>query len=150
MSGHNFEIKEDDERTKRGGLYRRGHYDLVVLNPDFVARHNLVTVSGKDYAQFCEVRESITTTPLLWVCEVIFGAQVGATLPKNWTQYVFQDAKKVIATLGYPVGDGVPFAQHGDVLVFFGSSSKRTTTAVEQIHEFGETRGFPIHVFRPQ
>jgi hypothetical protein len=150
MHGHTFKIRKDDERTPRGSLYRRGHYDLVILNPDYAEQYDVVTVSGKDHARLREARGSITASPLLWVCEVVFSAQVGATLPKNWTQYVFQDAKKVIATLGYPVGDGVPFASHGDVLVFFGYTSKRTTAAEEQIHEFSETHGFPIHFFRPQ
>ena len=38
MSKKNFRIVEEFERTGKGGLYRRGHYDLVVLNPDFIRK----------------------------------------------------------------------------------------------------------------
>jgi len=34
MSKHGFRIVEENERTGNKGLYRRGHYDLVILNPD--------------------------------------------------------------------------------------------------------------------
>ena len=38
MSKKNFRLVEESDRTDKGRLFRRGHYDLVVLNPDFVNR----------------------------------------------------------------------------------------------------------------
>lgn len=49
MSDGKFEVKDDDARTEKGGKYRRGHYDIVVLNPDFVGRHSYDVIRGQDY-----------------------------------------------------------------------------------------------------
>jgi len=48
MSGGRFEVK-DDERTARGGKYQRGHYDIVVLDPDFVGRHPYEVIRAQNY-----------------------------------------------------------------------------------------------------
>jgi hypothetical protein len=104
MSKHGFRIARDEEPTPKGGLYRRGHYDLVILNPDFVRRYDLVIVAGKNYEQFRLARDKIDVTPLLWVCEIIFGAHVEDDLPINWIKHVTQDSEKVIKTLSYKVG----------------------------------------------
>ena len=49
MQGYNFRRTGEEERTPKGGLYKRGHYDLVILNPDFVKNHTLDIVCGKNY-----------------------------------------------------------------------------------------------------
>lgn len=144
MRKHGFRIATDDERTNKGGLYRRGYYDLVVLNPDFVRSHDLVIVSGKNYEKFCSARDDINVTPLLWVCEILFGAHVEDDLPRNWMKLVEQDSKKVIETLDYKVGKGIDFARCGDVLVFIGIASEKSVKLEEEIREFGSSQGFKI------
>jgi hypothetical protein len=52
MGGHRFAIKGDDERTPQGGLYRRGHYDVVVLNPAFIKEHSYELIKAQDYALY--------------------------------------------------------------------------------------------------
>lgn len=49
MEGNRFAIKGDDERTPHGGLYQRGHYDVVVLNPDFIKEHSYELIKAQDY-----------------------------------------------------------------------------------------------------
>jgi hypothetical protein len=49
MEGNRFAIKGDDERTPQGGLYRRGHYAIVVLNPDFIRKYPYELVKAEDY-----------------------------------------------------------------------------------------------------
>ena len=43
-------IKESMELDDKGG---RGHYDLVVLNPDFVSNHSIKQVMAKDFKECC-------------------------------------------------------------------------------------------------
>jgi hypothetical protein len=74
MSNHGFKRAEEAEVTSKGGRYKRGHYDLVILNPEFVRRYDLVTVAGKNYEQFRLAKDKIDVTPLLWACEVVFGS----------------------------------------------------------------------------
>jgi len=58
MRKYNFRVKSDNERTPRGGLYKRGHYDLVIFNPEFIRKHTLDVVSGKDYQKLRAVCQS--------------------------------------------------------------------------------------------
>jgi hypothetical protein len=43
--------KSNMDLDKKGG---RGHYDLVVLNPDFVANHSIEEVIAKDFKKCCK------------------------------------------------------------------------------------------------
>jgi hypothetical protein len=52
MGGDRFAIKGDDERTAQGGLYRRGHYDIVVLNPGFIKENSYELIKAQDYAMY--------------------------------------------------------------------------------------------------
>ena len=52
MEGDRFAIKGDNERTPHGGLYRRGHYDIVVLNPDFISQYSYEHIKAQDYALY--------------------------------------------------------------------------------------------------
>ncbi len=132
MSNHSFRKTEDtNDRTTKGGLYRRGHYDLAILNPEFVRQYNSVIVAGKNYGRLRLVRGEIEVTPLLWVCEIVFGAHTEDVLPVNWVGCVTQDAKKVIESLNYKLGKETKFAQHGDVAIFIGSKPNEKTRRLE-------------------
>jgi hypothetical protein len=48
MSKNKFERKDDEVRTK-GKKFRRGHYDIVVLNPDFIAQHSYEIIKSQNY-----------------------------------------------------------------------------------------------------
>jgi len=49
MSGDQFAIKGDDERTPEGALYPRGHHAVVVLNPDFIKGYSYELIKAQDY-----------------------------------------------------------------------------------------------------
>ena len=60
--------------------------------------------------------QHVTTEPLIWACEVLFFPKV-KPLPKNAWQIIEQEARKVKATLRYPVGHNVHFCKLGSILV---------------------------------
>lgn len=49
MGKNKFELKDDEARTKKGGKYQRGHYDIVVLNPDFIGQHSYEVIKAQNY-----------------------------------------------------------------------------------------------------
>jgi hypothetical protein len=48
-SGKQFQVKGDDESTPEGALYQRGHYAIVVLNPDMIKGYSYELVKAQDY-----------------------------------------------------------------------------------------------------
>jgi hypothetical protein len=54
MQRYNFRVTSDKEQTSRGGLYKRGHYDLVIFNPEFIKNHKLDVVCGKNYQKLSQ------------------------------------------------------------------------------------------------
>lgn len=52
MKNKGFQRRTDEDRTPRGKGYKRGHYDIVVLNPAFVARHSYSEIKCQDYGEF--------------------------------------------------------------------------------------------------
>jgi hypothetical protein len=146
MSKKGFKIADETQRTQKHGLYRRGHYDLVVLNPDFINEFDAVVVAGKNYRRFCEEKGKIDVSPLQWACEIIFGAHVEDGLPINWEENVFQDAEKIIKSLSYKVGKA-NFAVNGSVMVFIGiEPNDRVKGLKERINRFSHEHDFPIDV----
>lgn len=47
-----FQIKGDEEQTPHGGLYPRGQYDIIVMNPGFIQEHSYELIKAQDYALF--------------------------------------------------------------------------------------------------
>ena len=106
---------------------------------------NAVEVAGKNYKKFSDIKRNIKVTPLLWVCEVVFGAHVENDLPKNWFKLVEQYSLKVIETLTYKVGKGVNFAKYGSIIVLIGTSPNEKTRALEkEIQPFERKKDFKI------
>lgn len=54
MSDGKFVIRGEDEQTEKGGKYQRGHYDIVVLDPDFIGRHPYEVIRAQNYQLFKE------------------------------------------------------------------------------------------------
>ena len=130
MEGYRFEIKESKP-------YKRGHYDLVILNPKFVRNNELDVVCGKDYQKFKTAMEKVNTTPLIWACEVIFFPRV-KTIPNNAIQLIEQDALKIKGTLGYALGRNVHFCKMGSVLVFTSHTHEESAGLKRQVKELRE------------
>jgi hypothetical protein len=146
MSNKDFRLVEESDRTNYGGFFKRGHYDLVVLNPDFVRKFDTIVVAGKNYKRFCKEKDKIDVPPLLWICEIIFCSHVEEGLPKNMIKIVTQDAKKVIESLKYKLGK-VNFAENGSTMVFIGiRPNEKTERLINQIREFNRKNDFNIRV----
>jgi hypothetical protein len=52
MSGGRFRWAADDERTVNNGLHSRGHIDIIVLNPAFIACHTYDQLKAQNYKTF--------------------------------------------------------------------------------------------------
>lgn len=130
MRGYGFEIKYEKP-------YRRGHYDLVILNPKFVRNNKLDVVCGKDYQKFRSAMRDVKVEPLIWACEVIFFSGVKKS-PKNALKIIEQDALKVKETLRYKVGQNVNFCKIGSVLVFAGHTAEETSDLKQQVERLGK------------
>lgn len=113
-------------------MFLRGHYDLVVFNPDFVRDNELRVVCGKDYQKLRSAMRKVKVEPLIWACEVIFFPAV-KKLPKNALRIIEQDALKVKETLRYKVGRDVNFCKMGSVLVFTSHTAKEASDLKPQV-----------------
>jgi len=108
---------QEDERTQKGGLYKRGHYDLVIFNPEFVTNHELDIVCGKNYQKLRSVLPKLNIEPLIWACEIIYFPRI-RKLPENALKIIEQDTLKVRATLDYKIMENKTFCKIGSVHVF--------------------------------
>lgn len=52
MKNGGFIPKTEDDRTPTGGKYRRGHIDIAVLNPKFIARHTYQQLKAQNFEVF--------------------------------------------------------------------------------------------------
>lgn len=50
MHGSHFDIKIDDERTPSGKKYRRGHYDVVIINPEIIKQLSLEDIRFQNFS----------------------------------------------------------------------------------------------------
>lgn len=136
MKGYGFEKK--DEKP-----YKRGHYDLVILSPEFVRNNKLEVVCGKDYKKFKSAMKTVDVEPLIWACEVIYFPRV-KTIPKNAIKIIKQDTLKIKETLGFKVGRNVSFCKNGSVLVFTSHAAKEATGLKQQLARLQEEHEFEI------
>lgn len=136
MKAYNF-VKKDKPP------YKRGHYDLVILNPVFVRRNNLDVVCAKDFDLFETEMQYVDTTPLIWVCEVIFFPRM-KTIPNNAILQIRQDALKVAETLKHKVGSSRLFCELGSVLVFTSHTTERAADLKAQVSLLGKELGLEV------
>jgi len=125
MEGHNFELRDYKP-------YKRGHYDLVILNPKFVKNYKLDVVCGKGYQKFRSAMQKVEVEPLIWACEVIFFPGV-KKLPKNALKIIEQDGLKLKETLRYRVGQNSHFCRTGSVLVFTSHTAEEASDLEKQV-----------------
>lgn len=132
MRKYNFRVTNDKEQTPRGGLYKRGHYDLVIFNPEFIKNHKLDVVSGKNYQKLQSIIPKLTIEPLIWTCEIIYFPKNGK-LPENAVKIIEQDTLKVKATLDYKIMENKTFCKTGSVHVFTGFPQVKTASLQQEI-----------------
>ena len=137
MHGYSFRRAGEEERTQKGGLYKRGHYDLVILNPDFVKNNTLDTVCGKNYKNLRSVLPSVSIQPLIWACEIIYFPKI-KKLPKNGIKTIEQDTLKIKETINSN------FCKIGSVYAFTSHSHKETAQLQQQITQLAEKEQIEI------
>jgi hypothetical protein len=81
--------KENMDLFESGG---RGHYDLVILNPDFLANHSIDEVIAKDFKK-CKVE---VQDHLLTAIEFKF---IVSPLSKNMRSEIIKDFRKLVMAL---------------------------------------------------
>lgn len=126
MQDYKFRHVDEEERTTRGGLFKRGHYDLVILNPDFVRNNTLEIVTGKNYKRLRAILPRVSLPILIWTSEIIFFPKI-KKLPKNAINIVEQDTRKIQET------QRCNFCRIGSVHVFTSHPHKEATELGLQI-----------------
>lgn len=140
MKDHRFEKKD-------GPPFKRGHYDLVVLNPEFVGSNSLDVVSSKSFETFTTAMENVNVAPLIWACEVVFFPKMSA-IPSNADRPVNQDTLKVKETLRYKVGlDNTTFCKMGSILVFTSHNAKAASILAQKVEQIRQALRIDISLF---
>jgi len=131
MQGYKFRRAGEEERTPKGGLYKRGHYDLVILNPDFVKNNTLDIVCGKNYKKLWLALPKLSIQLLIWACEIIYFPKI-RKLPKNAIRIIEQDTLKIKETINSN------FCKIGSVHVFTSHSHKEAAHLEQQTAQLAE------------
>ena len=137
MQGYTFRRAGEEERTPKGGLYKRGHYDLVILNPDFVKNNTLDIVCGKNYKKLRLILPNLSIQLLIWACEIIYFPKI-KKLPKNGIKIIEQDTLKIKETINSN------FCKIGSVHAFTSHSHKETAQLQQQITQLAEKEQIEI------
>jgi hypothetical protein len=102
---------------RQGVDYKRGHYDLVIFNPNFIKNHASDVIIGKDYQKLRVALPQLNTAPLILACEIIYLLRI-LRLPENASKIIEQDTLKIKETLDYKIGKDKTFCKIGSVHVF--------------------------------
>lgn len=137
MQGYKFRRASEEERTPKGGLYKRGHYDLVILNPDFVKNNTLDIVCGKNYKKLQPILPRLSIPLLIWACEIIYFPKI-KKLPKNAIKTIEQDALKIKETKN---GN---FCKIGSVHVFTSHPHRPAAHLEQQTAQLAERQQIEI------
>lgn len=108
MTKGKFKVMDDDARTEKGTKYQRGHYDLVILNPDFIKQYTYEVINAQNYEKFKkEIRfESWKDNPIvLYGIEFMFSraplkwsrGQNNEKGIENFISSILQDYNKLLA-----------------------------------------------------
>jgi hypothetical protein len=110
MGGTKFEVKEDDVLTTAGRGYKRGHYDVAVLNPAFIRRHSYAELKAQNYSILnSKVLPGLTAEEpaIIYGVEFIFSRdEIPSSRGKDWeaaakrfVAEVLQDTSKLKANV---------------------------------------------------
>jgi len=110
MKKRRFIRKDDEERTEGGGKFKRGHYDIVVFNPEFIGCHSYLEIKGQKYSDFLRVvipKMTESESAVLYGVELVFSR---APIPKSngneaamaFVADVLQDTAKLTASIAMP------------------------------------------------
>ena len=111
MSNKQFAVKAYGERTPNGGAYKRGHYDIVVLNPEFIKQHPYDVVKAQTYSLYKQhvlknIKDATYKPIVLYGLEFMYSRNPikhskGDSKEKGVDVYIaeiLQDADKLVAS----------------------------------------------------
>ncbi|NIO36291.1 hypothetical protein GTO27_01150 [Candidatus Bathyarchaeota archaeon] len=131
-------MKEDGFTKKDARSYRRGYYDLIILNPAFVQTNSLDVVCAKDIEKHEAAIKYTSITPLIWACEVLFFPRVNS-FPTDGIPQIRQDALKVKDALNHKIDSETLFCKSGSVLVFTSHTAEEAADLSRQIKGLADT-----------
>lgn len=137
MQGFKFQQMGEEERTSKGGFYKRGHYDLVILNPDFVKNNTLDIVCGKSYKKLQPILPRLSISLLIWACEIIYFPKI-KKIPKNAIKTIEQDVLKIKET------KNCNFCKIGSVHVFTSHPHRPAAHLEQEIAQLAERQQIEI------
>ncbi|TET44192.1 hypothetical protein E3J62_11025 [candidate division TA06 bacterium] len=131
MGGVGFAVKGEGDRTSKGGKYQRGHYDIVVLNPEFIQAVGYRLAKGQDFELVTENFRRAPSPAVLYGLEFMFNRDPpmesrGENRDRSidtFCKKVFQDHKKLEESKRLP--DGHPFMAKTMMLVFDNACSEK-------------------------
>lgn len=124
MSNQNCDYKNDDDPTPRGSKYQRGHYDLVVFNPEFLKECTYELAKGQNYEQLKRELPIIlyqTQEPaILLGLEFMYNRNpfTSQKQAQNWRDSVLQDYQKLQNSENW---EYLPFMNEYRMLAFDGA-----------------------------
>ncbi|MCX5748701.1 MAG: hypothetical protein NTZ10_00430 [Candidatus Saganbacteria bacterium] len=91
MKGINCEVKENKSRHKRG------HFDIIVLNPDFINAHSYDEIKAQTFKMFREIYENSVKPVALYGLEFMLSRDEfnSKSAEENFWNKTLQDATKL-------------------------------------------------------
>ncbi len=113
MKNMRFQLRSETDRTPKGKKYKRGHYDIVLLNPTFLARHSYSAIKCQDYDEYLLSIASVLLPDepfVLYGIELDFSRDtIKPSRGKDWEKggrafvtEVAQDSAKLAASVAVP------------------------------------------------
>lgn len=111
MKDKGFKLKTEHDRTPNGGKYKRGHLDIVVLNPLFVKFHSYSQIKFQNYG---DIRASSILSQdepmVLYGVELNFSREAikpsrgkdKEVAARAFIKEVTQEVEKLIASVAFP------------------------------------------------
>ncbi len=110
MHKTSFAVVDDEARTPRGGKFRRGHYDLVVINPEFIRHSEFQVLNGQNYGllkrELPRLMLKLREPPICYGIELIYKRRPFSSVHHvdRWFDKIRQDLEKLEASKVMQVG----------------------------------------------
>lgn len=104
MHGTSFTVVDDEARAPSGGKYKRGHYDLVVLNPEFIQHCRFDLLNGQNYEvlkrELPSLMVKLREAPICYGIEFIYNRKPFSPIEgvHRWYAEIRQDLEKLEAS----------------------------------------------------
>lgn len=144
-----FQVKEEHERTERGGKFRRGHIDLIILNPRFVSQNCLDVVTGKNYQTLLEAFRHRQPSPLSLAVEVAYFPSI-RRIPERAPKTVKQDYDKLVALQNYKILGITPFCKKAVMTVFTSHGKEELMRLESDLRRFILSPEVPMYLISPE